>query len=52
MRKKYYSAVKNNDIKKFADKWMELEKTIILSEVPRTRKKSMCVLTYLILAVK
>ena len=28
----YYSIVKNNDIRKFEDKWMELEK-IILSEV-------------------
>jgi hypothetical protein len=29
---KYYSGIKNNDIMKFAGKWMELEK-IILSEV-------------------
>jgi hypothetical protein len=34
---KYYSAIKNNDIMKFAGKWMELEK-IILSEVIQTQK--------------
>ena len=34
----YYSAVKNNDIMKFAGKWMELEKKIILSEVTKTQK--------------
>ena len=33
----YYSAVKNNDIMKFAGKWMELE-NIILSEVTMTQK--------------
>jgi hypothetical protein len=33
----YYSAIKNNDIMKFAGKWMELEK-IILSEVTQTQK--------------
>ena len=32
----YYSAIKNNDIMKFAGKWMELEK-IILSEVTLTQ---------------
>ncbi|KAL6081431.1 hypothetical protein STEG23_000902 [Scotinomys teguina] len=35
--RKYYSAEKNNDIMKFADKWLELE-TIILSEVTQTQK--------------
>ena len=34
---KYYSAIKNNDIMKFAGKWMELEK-ITLSEVTQTQK--------------
>ncbi|KAL6056434.1 hypothetical protein STEG23_035706 [Scotinomys teguina] len=33
----YYSAEKNNNIMKFAGKWMELE-NIILSEVTQTRK--------------
>ena len=33
----YYTAVKNNDILKFADEWMDLEKTI-LSEVTQTQK--------------
>ena len=33
----YYSAIKNNDIMKFAGKWMELEK-IILSEVTQTQR--------------
>ena len=33
----YYTAVKNNDIRKFEDKWMELEK-IILNEVTQTQK--------------
>ncbi|KAL6054897.1 hypothetical protein STEG23_020121, partial [Scotinomys teguina] len=33
----YYSAEKNNDIMKFADKWKELE-NIILSEVIQTQK--------------
>ncbi|KAL6040046.1 hypothetical protein STEG23_029157 [Scotinomys teguina] len=33
----YYAAEKNNDIMKFADKWMELE-NIILSEVTQTQK--------------
>ena len=33
----YYPAIKNNDIMKFAGKWMELEK-IILSEVTETQK--------------
>lgn len=32
----YYSAVKNNEIMKFAGKWMDLEK-IILSEVTQTQ---------------
>ena len=31
-------AVKNNDIMKFAGKWMELEKKIILNEVTQTQK--------------
>ena len=34
---KCYSTVKNNDILKFAGKWMELEKPI-LSEVAQTQK--------------
>ena len=33
----YYSAIKNEDILSFADKWMELE-NIILSEVTQTQK--------------
>jgi hypothetical protein len=33
----YYSAVKNNDIMKFAGKWMELEK-IASSEATQTQK--------------
>ena len=33
----YYTAEKNNDILKFAGKWMELE-NIILSEVTQTQK--------------
>ena len=33
----YYTAVTNNDIMKFAGKWMELEK-IILSEITHTQK--------------
>ena len=33
----YYSAIKNNDIMRFAGKWMELENTI-LSEVTQTQK--------------
>jgi hypothetical protein len=33
-------AIKNNDIMKFADKWMELEK-IILNEVTQNRKTNM-----------
>ena len=33
----YYSAIKNEDILTFADKWMELENTI-LSEVTQTQK--------------
>ena len=34
---KYYSAIKNEDILSFADKWMELE-NIIPSEVTQTQK--------------
>ena len=34
---KYYSANKNNNIMKFAGKWMELEK-IILSEVTQIQE--------------
>jgi hypothetical protein len=33
----YYSAIKNEDIMKFAGKWMELE-NIMLSEVTQTEK--------------
>ncbi|KAL6040390.1 hypothetical protein STEG23_015171, partial [Scotinomys teguina] len=33
----YYAAEKNNDIMKFAGKWMELE-NVILSEVTQTQK--------------
>jgi hypothetical protein len=32
---KYYSAIKNKDIKNFASKWMEIEK-VILSEINQT----------------
>ncbi|KAL6086572.1 hypothetical protein STEG23_032580 [Scotinomys teguina] len=35
----YYAAEKNNDIMKFAGKWMELE-NVILSEVSHTKVKS------------
>ena len=34
----YYSAIKNKNIMKFAGKWMQLEKKIILSEVIQTQK--------------
>ena len=34
----YYSAIKNNDFRKFAGKWMEL-KNIMLSEVAKSQKK-------------
>ena len=33
----YYTAEKNNDMLKFADKWMDLE-NIMLSEVTQTQK--------------
>jgi hypothetical protein len=33
----YYSAMKNNELKKFLGKWMELE-NIILSEVTQSQK--------------
>jgi hypothetical protein len=33
----YYSAIKNEDILSFEDKWMELE-DIILSEVTQTQR--------------
>jgi hypothetical protein len=32
----YYSAIRNNDFKKFAGKWMELE-NIIMSEVTQSQ---------------
>jgi hypothetical protein len=32
----YYSAIKNNDVTKFAGKWMDLEN--ILSEVTQSQK--------------
>ena len=35
--KEYYSAIKNEDILSFTDKWMKLE-NIILSEVTQTQK--------------
>jgi len=35
----YYSAIKNNDFKKFIGKWMELE-NIILSEVTQSQKNT------------
>lgn len=34
----YYSAVRNNDTKKFSSTWVDLEK-IILSDITKTRKK-------------
>ena len=37
----YYSAIKNEDILKFAGKWMELE-NIILSEVTQSQKNTHC----------
>ena len=36
----YYTAEKNNDILKFADKWIDLE-NIILSEVTQTQKEKL-----------
>ncbi|KAL6079251.1 hypothetical protein STEG23_004387 [Scotinomys teguina] len=36
----YYTAEKNNDIMKFADKWMELE-NVILSQVPHEQECAM-----------
>jgi hypothetical protein len=35
----YYSAIKNNDFRKFAGKWMELE-NIILSKVTQSQKNT------------
>jgi hypothetical protein len=37
---KYYSAIKNNDLMKFAGKWIELE-NIIPSEVTRSQKNTL-----------
>jgi hypothetical protein len=34
----YYAAFKNNEFRKFLDKWMDLE-DIILSEVTQSQKK-------------
>ena len=34
----YYSAIKNIDLLKFAGKWIELEKKIILSKVTHSQK--------------
>jgi hypothetical protein len=36
----YYSSIKNNEFKKFLDKWMDLE-DIILSEVTQSQKNHM-----------
>ena len=36
----YYSVLRNNEFLKFLDKWMELEKNIILSEVTQSQKIS------------
>jgi hypothetical protein len=36
----YYSAIKNNEFKKFLGKWMNLE-DIILSEVTQSQKDSL-----------
>ena len=33
----YYTVIKNNDVFKFTDKWMNLDKNI-LSEVTQTQK--------------
>ena len=35
---KYFSALKNNDTVKFAGKWVQLEKKLILREVTQPRK--------------
>jgi hypothetical protein len=35
----YYSAIKNNELMKFLDKWMDLE-DIILSEVTQSQKNT------------
>jgi hypothetical protein len=37
LHKEYYSAIENEAVMKFADKWMKLE-NIILSEVTHTQK--------------
>ena len=36
---KYYAAIKNNELMKFLDKWMDLE-DIILSEVTQSQKNT------------
>ena len=41
----YYSAIKNNEIMKFAGKWMGLE-NVILSEVTQTQKHKWYELIY------
>lgn len=41
----YYSKVKTNNIMKFADKWMELEKAI-LSNLTQTQKEKKIGLYY------
>jgi hypothetical protein len=38
----YHSPVKNNGIMRFAGKWMELEKKIILNEVTQTQERQIC----------
>ena len=42
----YYSAVKNNDILKFADKLMDLEKAIVC-EVSQTQKDKYSVYSFI-----
>lgn len=44
----YYSAVKNNDIVKFAGKCMEVEKKIILSKITQTQNDKQ--VTYIIIS--
>ena len=35
----YYPVIKNNDIMKFAGKWMELEKIILIDVTPSQKGK-------------
>ena len=41
----YYSAIKRNEIRSFAETWMDLE-TVIQSEVSQKEKNKYCILTH------